>query len=214
LALRRRLGLPTDRLLLLAIRHPATTARLDELIEAIHFLRATQPEVALIVGGAAPPQDELRLQVAALGLEEHVSFAGPIRELDLPGYYAAADLVVLPAHGVAGWGMTTVEALACGTPVVGTPCGAAPEVLRPLSPGLLFPGAGAGEMADWFRRHLPGVHQNVTLREQCRAYAARHFSWDTIMLQLELLFYEAASISAEQSLDAGRSQPERPIAEP
>ena len=125
---------------------------------------------------------------------------------------AAADALLLPtrAEGIANvW----VEALACGTPVVGTPVGAIPEVLRPLDPELLFAGTSTGEMAEWLSRRLPDMLANSALREQCRTYAVRHYAWDSIMLQIELLFYEAAGASfGEPPVPAG-SRLGHPISE-
>jgi glycosyltransferase involved in cell wall biosynthesis len=194
-ALRRRLGLPTDRPILLIICNLEARMGLENLIEAVHILRATRPDVCLVIGGAGALQDALRLQVEAHGLQGNVRFAGVLPEAVLPGYYAAADLFVLPTRCLEGFGLITVEALACGTPVVGTPVGAIPEVLRPLDPGLLFAGTGPAEMAGWFCRRLPTLLGNGTLREQCRTFAARHYAWESIMLQIELLFYEAAGAS-------------------
>jgi glycosyltransferase involved in cell wall biosynthesis len=53
----------------------------------------------------------------------------------LADWYRAADLFVLPTTAYEGFGMATVEALASGTPAVGTAIGATPEVLGPLDRG-------------------------------------------------------------------------------
>src|SRR5207249_11624167 len=60
------------------------------------------------------------------------SFLGFIPDETLPSYYHAADVFVLPTRELEGFGLVTVEALACGTPVLGTPVGATPEVLSGL----------------------------------------------------------------------------------
>jgi glycosyltransferase involved in cell wall biosynthesis len=204
LALRRRLGLPVDRPILLTICDLEVRMGLENLIEAVHVLRPARPHVCLVIGGTGPLREALRLQVEAHGLQENVLFAGIIPDAVLPGYFAAADLCVLPARRLEGSGLPVVEALACGTPVVATPVGANPEVLRPLDPGLLFAGTRPAAMADWFCRRLPAVLGNGALREQCRTFAARHYAWDSIMLQIELLFYEAAGATVgEDPVPAG-----------
>lgn len=212
-ALRRRLGLPLARPILLALGDLEARRGFENLIEAIHLLRATQPEVCLVIGGSGTLQDALRLQVEALRLQENVRFDGVLAESVLPGYCAAADALVLPARRREGFALTAVEALACGTPVVGTPVGALPELLRPLDPALLFAGTGTAEMADWFCRRLPTVLGNDSLREQCRRFAIRHYAWDSIMLQIELLFYEAAGSSAGEETAATGSRLGHPLSE-
>jgi glycosyltransferase involved in cell wall biosynthesis len=187
---------------------------LEKLIEAIQWLRNTCADVCLVVAGTGSLQSALRLQVEANRLQENVRFAGVLPESDLPDYYAAADLFVLPARSFEGAGLVTLEALACGTPVAGTPAGVAPELLRPLEPGLLFPGMGPADMAAWFRQRIPALLGNRALRERCRAYAVRHYSWESIMLRIELLFYEAAATCAGETEVAPCPRLGDPLSEP
>ena len=62
---------------------------------------------------------------------------GRISDADLVNSYRTADLVVIPSQALEGFGLTTAEALACGTPVVGTPIGATPELLAGIDPLLV-----------------------------------------------------------------------------
>src|SRR5207249_11052699 len=82
------------------------------------------------------------------------SFLGFIPDETLPSYYHAADVFVLPTRELEGFGLVTVEALACGTPVLGTPVGATPEVLSGLDASLVFRGISAEIMAEDLLRFL------------------------------------------------------------
>ncbi len=62
---------------------------------------------------------------------------GRISDADLVNSYRTADLVVMPSQALEGFGLTTAEALACRTPVVGTPIGATPELLAGIDPALV-----------------------------------------------------------------------------
>jgi len=116
----------------------------DVLITALAGL-AQLPWVARFVGGDAfDPQWalQLRQQVAALGLQQRISFVGELE--DLREEYAGADLFVLPSLHE-GYGMVFAEALAAGLPIVATSAGAIPEVV-PASAGVLVPPADAAAL--------------------------------------------------------------------
>lgn len=123
--LRRRLGFkqPT----VLALGRLATNKGYDLLIKAFGVLAKRAPDVVLhlAVGGAKLDASEkkllgeLKALVERLGLEKRVRFAGYVADEDLADYYRAADLFVLCSR-YEPFGMTAIEAMACGTPTVVT----------------------------------------------------------------------------------------------
>ena len=74
--------------------------------------------------------------------------------------------------------MATVEALASGTPVVGTPAGATPELLEPLDSRLVARGSDADSLAAAIADALAFVDDDF--RKRCREYAVARFSWDHV----------------------------------
>src|SRR5207247_4748944 len=106
-----------------------------------------------------------------------------------PSYCRPPVVSVRPTLVLEGFGLVTVEALACGTPVLGTPVGATPEILVPLSPALVFRGLAPETMAEDLRRFLeaercdPEAH--ARLRAACRRHAAAHYAWDRTIDALE-----------------------------
>lgn len=118
-----------------------------------------------------------------------MSFAGLIPEADLASFYQAADCFVLPTRSLEGFGLVTVEALACGTPVLGTPVGATPEILAPLAPELLTDDASPEALARGIRRAAP-LLGDAAFRARCRAHADRHYGWPLAVARLEELLLE------------------------
>ncbi len=116
-------------------------------------------------------------------------FLGFIEDSELPLYYQASDAFVLPTRELEGFGLVAVEALACGTPVLGTPVGAIPELLRGLQPDLLFEGIGPEGIASGILKHLERAESDPkgyeALRGRCRAYATARFGWDQVIERLE-----------------------------
>ena len=187
-AVRRGLGIPSDGLLLLTVRDLEPRMGLDALLQALALVRK-DVAVRLVMGGEGRLRAELEALVNTLGLQDIVSFAGLIPEADLPTYYQAADCFVLPTRALEGFGLVTVEALACGTPVLGTPVGATPEILAPLAPDLLTADASAEAIADGLRRVAP-LARDEGFRAGCRAHAERHYGWPSAVARLEALLLD------------------------
>jgi len=205
-AIRGTLGLPTDRPLLLTVRNLEARMGLDNLIEAMSRLRARCPSAVLLIGGAGSLRGALEAQSLALGLGDCVRFLGFVPDADLPRYYQAADLFVLPTRELEGFGLVTVEALACGTPVLGTPVGATPEILRTLCPSLVFRGTTPEVMAEDLERFLAEKQRDPDaygrLRAACREHVERHYTWERATDELDGTLRHLASAGGE----AGPSQ--------
>ncbi|MFQ5830302.1 MAG: glycosyltransferase family 4 protein [Candidatus Methylomirabilia bacterium] len=188
-AVRDALGLPGRHPLLFTLRNLEARMGLDTLIRAMATLRQYAPEARLLIGGTGSLRRDLELLTATLGLRDRVSFLGFIPETELPLYYQAADAFVLPTRELEGFGLVTAEALACGTPVLGTPVGAIPEVLGGLGADLLFDRRDSEAIArgirDHLRRAVADPEGYEALRRRCRGYAVSRFGWDQVTKQLE-----------------------------
>ena len=108
-----------------------------ELLGAMPAILRSLPRARLAIAGTGSSDSLLRARVTQLALEDRVRFVGRISDSDLVNSYRTADLVVMPSQALEGFGLTTAEALACGTPVVGTPIGATPELLARIDPVLV-----------------------------------------------------------------------------
>ena len=188
-AVRHSLGLPLGIPLLLTVRNLEQRMGLDTLIRAIALLRQHRPEAVLLIGGAGPLRAELESLASSLGVRDQVRFLGYIPESDLPRFYQAVDLFVLPTRELEGFGLITAESLASGTPVLGTPVGAIPEILRPLDPSLLFQDQSAQGMAEDIRRFLARIGRDPAegerIRHACRRHAEGNFDWQQLVARLE-----------------------------
>src|SRR5262249_40748707 len=157
--------------------------------DAMARLRAQRSSVLLLIGGAGSLREALEAQSRALGLGDHVKFLGFVPDAELPRYYQAADLFVLPTRELEGFGLVTVEALACGTAVRGTPVGAPPEILRALCPSLVFRGTTPEMMAEDLERILAAKECDpdayARLRAACREHVERRYTWARAADELE-----------------------------
>ena len=199
---RERLDWPEDRPILLTVRRLEPRMGLEMLLDALVEVRRACPRVLLLIGGAGSLAERLRARIVERDLADNARLLGFVAEEELPLAYAAADLTLVPSTALEGFGLVTVEALASGTPVLGTPVGGTPEVLRGLSPELIFEGATAPALTARLEAALKG---EVALpdRDACRTYAER-FSWETVATRVRGIFDEATSRRASARAHADR----------
>jgi mannosylfructose-phosphate synthase len=122
-AVRQRLGFEGK--VVLAIGRLAHNKGYDLLIDAFSLVATRMPDAVLhlAVGGATLNPDEqkilgdLKVQAVTLGLGERVKFSGFVADAELADHYRAADVFVLSSR-YEPFGMTAIEAMACGTPTV------------------------------------------------------------------------------------------------
>lgn len=182
-AARSRLGLPAARPTLLTVRNLVPRMGLDNLVAALPAVAGAFPEFRLIVAGDGPLRPALEAQSRDLGVADRVRFAGFVPDGSLPDHYRAADLVVLPTRTLEGFGLITVEALACGTPVLGTPVGATPEILGPLDPALVAESASPAGIAAGIVRALRTAGSGFA--ERARRHVLERYTWERVGEGLE-----------------------------
>ena len=188
-AARRRLGMESEGPLLLTVRRLEPRMGIDRLLKALPLLR--HENATLVVAGTGSLADELPRLAARLGVAERVLFVGGVADDDrLADWYRAADLFVLPTTAYEGFGMATAEALASGTPVVGTAVGATPELLEPLDPRLVAPSAEPEALAGAIDGALDFA-TSAEFGDRCRAYAEERFALGTAISAWEEALEEA-----------------------
>ncbi|MDF1577565.1 MAG: glycosyltransferase family 4 protein [Desulfobulbales bacterium] len=176
--IRQRFGIDDDELLILFVGSEFKRKGLDRLIPAI------APGMRLLVLGRGDNLSFFHGLAAGLGMEDRVHFAGLI-EGDVGGYYAAADVVVLPSRSEA-FGMTVLEGMAAGLPVlVSRECGVAP-LINTGEDGFVFDDS---EQLARFLAELSdrGFRQRVGAAARRKAEA---YSWDMQTDKYERLFRE------------------------
>lgn len=139
--LRERLGFPNNRTILLYAGRLSRAKGVMMLMEALPGLRARHPELFLVlVGSGKDSWDDCEPAIIAYmqvhSLSDDVVLAGQSETVD--EYLRAADLFVSPSD-YEGFGLTIVEALACGLPIVSTAVGVASEIVRNEWNGFLCP---------------------------------------------------------------------------
>jgi glycosyltransferase involved in cell wall biosynthesis len=185
------LGIPTDRPVIGTVRRLVHRVGVEGLVDAISIARDSLPDVLLLIAGAGPLAAYLAAGAAARGLQENIRFIGFVPDERLPLLYRACDVSVVPSVALEGFGLTTVESLAAGTPVLVTPVGGLPETVEGLDPGLVLPDNRPTSLATALVEALNGTRRLPT-PAQCRDYARANFAW-RVIADRTLGVYESAA---------------------
>lgn len=142
-ALRTRLGLPADQLLVGCYGRIRAQKGTGDFVQAMLALLPTRPDVTALVMGRATEKHQsylagLKEQVAQAGLSDRILFLPEVTVDQMADWYGALDLYVAPQRWE-GFGLTPLEAMSCGVPVVATRVGAFEELLTPQTGTLIAP---------------------------------------------------------------------------
>lgn len=168
------------------------------LVQVFVQVLAAVPEALLVIAGEGPARESLRAQVAALGLAQHVHFAGYLdRDTELLDCYAAADAFVF-ASRTETQGLVLLEAMAQGAPVVSTAELGTRSILVPESGALVV-----AEEREAFAAAVVRVLREPGLREELasrgRAYAR---TWSSAVMARRLKGLYAQLLAAPFSARA------------
>jgi D-inositol-3-phosphate glycosyltransferase len=200
-AARRSLGLPPEESILLYVGRIAPEKGLDRLIEAVARIeRRPHPRVVIVggEGGGDPGLRRVKALTRHLGVSERIRFVGRVEQTELPTFYNAADLLVLPSS-YESFGMVALEALACGTRVVATPVGAMEAFLREGENGRIARDFSASALARAVTRALCDAERQPAAAETVRRSALR-FSWHRVAAEVLRVYRRMPASSAPDRL--------------
>jgi len=194
---RRALGLPSDVPVLLTVGRLVPRKGVDNVIRALSVLvrRLGVPAELLVVGGNSDTADagltpeiaRLRAVAAEGGVADRVTFTGRRSRELLKLYYSAADAYVTTPWYEA-FGMTSVEAMACGTPVVGAHVGGIKYSVLDGFTGYLVPPNDPLALAD----RLNEICSSRRLAERLSGVAVRRayglFRWERVTQSLAAVY--------------------------
>jgi glycogen synthase len=186
---RKTLGWPVDRPIILSVRRLARGMGLERLIDAMCDVRRHVPEALLLIAGKGPLSEELQRRIDDRALSDHVRLLQFVSDEALPLAYRAADISVVPTVSLEGFGLTTLESLAAGTPVLATPIGGLPEVVATLSPELVLDGVEVTDFAEAITDSLLG-RRKLPHEAACVDHVRQHYRWDGVARQVRGVYEE------------------------
>ena len=136
--LRRELGLPVHAKIVLFVHRLVERKGAHYLPAIARRVRAALPDAVLVIVGDGPLKDFLEQQVDQEGLRQQVIIVGAVPNREVPHYYAAADLFLMPSEEE-GFPRVLLEAMASGLPFVATDVGGVRDVIASEQETCLVP---------------------------------------------------------------------------
>ena len=163
---------------------------LNILAEALAQLGSEEWNVLLV--GDGPERKSFETTLAARGLLDRARFTGAISYDRVPDLYHELDMLVVPTQTTdrirEQFGRVLVEAMASGLPVIGSTCGAIPEVIADA--GLIVPEGDSAALAAALRRVLLDCALREELTRAGRRRVMQHYSWERVADKMHELFWQ------------------------
>ena len=177
---KQRLGLNDDKLILFVGRIEPLKG-IHRLLRAMTHLQNGHRPRLVIIGGDEHSQYEMkRLQKLSrtLHIQDSVTFLGLIKQEELPYFYSAANVCVVPSY-YESFGLVALESMACGTPVVANNVGNLRSIIHQGRTGYVVmdnaPHRLAEKIALLLSKSSPSMKSAVSIRE-----SVTRFSWSNI----------------------------------
>ncbi len=197
IALKRVLGLPQDKTILLYVGRISPEKGVHHLLRAFAVLARRREELMLLIVGEyrTGGRDARAVYGEAIRREcgqwpERCRLLGVVPPAQIQRYYWLGDLLVVPSEFEEPFGMVAIEAMASGVPVLAAHKGGLPEFVLPGKTGYLIEDL---EDPAHFAAQIEALLDRGDLVDLCRAaraYVEKHHGWDTVARQTETLYTE------------------------
>lgn len=176
-AVRRTLGFPDDAVVAGFVGWFDVWDRLELLIDAAGALKATNPQLRLLLVGDGPVAPDLRARVHAGGLGDIVVFAGAVSRAQVPAFIDAMDIGVLAASNSFGSPIALFELMGMGKAVVAPDIGPMRDVLEDEVTGCLVTAGDGAALIAVLGRLVNEPKWRRSLGEQARARVLERHTW-------------------------------------
>ena len=201
---RKRIGLNTNDKVIVYVGRMLPRKDIRNIVRALAVLfqqdeyitgSSRQSVTLLVVGGetvdpdpiATPEIAELQQLATELGVIDHVRFVGKRQPNELRYYYCAGDVVVTTPW-YEPFGLTPLEAMACGRPVIGSAVGGITFTIKDGETGFLVPPRNPGALADRLHQLFAEPALCEKMGRDARARVEHEFTWSIVAMRTAALY--------------------------
>lgn len=171
--------------LIITVARLVTHKGQDVGIRALAKLRQEFPELRYVLVGEGPEERRLRDLAGSLGVASHVVFAGVLKDVELPEAYSTATVYLGASRvdrdvDVEGFGISFIEAAACGLPSVAGDSGGVRSAVRDGETGIVVPPMDVDAVADALALFLRDGNLRRGMGDAGRAAVEGHYNWDRV----------------------------------
>jgi glycosyltransferase involved in cell wall biosynthesis len=154
------------------------------------FAKIQSDDVLLMIIGEGELKKSYVSLAEKLGIISKVIFVGRVPNEELPNYYSAADLVVLPSVCVESFGVVLIEAMACGKPVIASNLPGVKTVVDDGVNGFLTHPKDIDDLTSKMQDLLENQQMRIRFGKTGREKVEKMYSWDKIGKKLEQTYLE------------------------
>ena len=203
---RARIGIPNDSLMVFYVGRFDRRKGIETLVRAVsHSQLLGKTDLRLVIAGGSRKgqsdgieRERIEGIVDELGLRQYTTFTGQVSHEDLPYYFAAANVSVVPSH-YEPFGLVAIEAMASYTPVVASDVGGLKYTVVSEETGILCPPKDDKAFGVAIDRILSSPDWESQLAKNARDRVEKMFSWSGVARQLSDLYNEVAEGSASKT---------------
>jgi glycosyltransferase involved in cell wall biosynthesis len=171
----------------------------EYLIDALASI-PQEVNVQAAIAGAGDLEDELKARAEAARIGYRVRFLGNLSQDDVAAWLATADIVAIPSvrddsGNVDGLPNIVLETMASGTPLISTPAGGIPSVVRDWHTGVIVPERDAAALANAILTLARDPQMRVRLGEAARASVVARFGWEIVAGRFEDAYDRALAMT-------------------
>ncbi|OGG93841.1 hypothetical protein A2609_01165 [Candidatus Kaiserbacteria bacterium RIFOXYD1_FULL_47_14] len=198
-ALRERLGLPKDCVIILAACRLVRFKGIKQTLTVLGRIRTQKPFLYIVIGDG-PEHATLEQHVHEIGIQEQVRFIKTVPHTIIPDYFRAADIYCyfprLETMNESGgsyvhtetMGRSFCEAMAAGLPIVASQVGSVAEIVHSGVHGFLIDTENLQEESATLAQMIDNPLQCEEMGIQARQYAEEQYSWETVCSRYQQLF--------------------------
>lgn len=181
------------------IKSLETIYRIDVLIRAFASLEPNYPQLRLMLIGHGAQADKLQQLVKELRLQEKVVFTGRIPYSEVADYYNMLDVLVNISE-YESFGVSVIEAMACGKPVVVSNVGGLMEIVENDTLGLKVPVNAVEETAQAIERLMTDPELYTSISENAKKHVSEKYNWENNLKDMIQLYKEIKLAHEQKSL--------------
>lgn len=194
-ALLAKYGLEPNAKIILNVGRFAEKKGLKYLVEALPEIRKKVDNAVLMLVGFGPEERNLKQLATSLNIADYVIFCGKIPNDELPVFYGASDVFVLPSiydsnGDTEGLGVVLLEAIATECPVIGSNVGGITDIIKDKETGLLIEEKNSSQIAE----KVIEIITNSTLADElvinAKEHVIKNFTWEAVGEKFYSSFYE------------------------
>ncbi len=197
-ALRKKHGFSQDEKIVVGVARLIPRKGIDYLIRATAKVAEHFTNLRLLIIGDGIQRSELEKLISQVKLDAKAQILGLVNHEQVPQYFSMADVFVIPSL-YEPLGIVTIEAMACGVPVIGTNVDGIPDVVEDGKNGILVPPGDAEQLAEAIVKLLRDEDTRNRFAREGLETVKQKFLWENVLMRIEDLYSNLVVLAREVS---------------